>query len=1536
MNISWESRMHFMAKTLLFCIIQSFLCVVSFSLPSAIAGSEEFNLSFSKAEQDWLDQHLEIRIGINHSWPPMDFVDDSGRASGLGVDFIHAINKRLDGRLKIVPGPWSEIYQQVQDKKLDGLMDITKKESREPFFNFTEPYVNIPHVVIASSTGPYYKHLADLNGKTIALEKGFYLVNIIKERYPDITVNEYESTSDALDAVFKGEADAYGGNRAVASFIMQRELLGNLQIQGKIKESFSLNSIGVRKDWPELAVILDRVLDSLTIEEKGEILKKWGGVGDKRKESVFLTREESTFLSMHHKIRVHNEKDWPPFNFHEFGSPRGLSIDYMNLLAQKLGVVIEYVTGPSWNDFLEMLKEKELDVMLNIVQTEEREKYILYTPTYVKNPNVIVSPNDISYTGIEMLFGKTVAFPKGFFYEEVLKTSYPQIKRVPSADILSSLKAVSFGRADAALGEAAVVENVINRNVLSNLKISSEIDIGNPDYVNLHIGVRNDWPLLRSALTKAMETVTPAEMAQVRSKWLRPQTEKSGGKDHLGGGSNMVRQMALLTLFFVFTIVVTFFLLKKIRPRSFEKMIDGQANLPLVAVGTVAFFLAIIIVLAWYALKQMDSQLRSELGVNLLTVNNSVHQTLEFWKETSVRDVRHLSGEQGVQELVNQLLSTPRNSVALRQSEATSRLRHIYMEQVAERGVKGFFVIAPDGTNIGSMRDGNLGVKNLIVRQRPDLIDRAFAGETVIVPPVQSDVVLFDKLGNENANTTTMFTATPVRNVHNDIVAVITLRLDPAAYFTQITDTGRIGATGETYVFDESAQMLSESRFRRQIARIMDGEQQDTLYRNFRVQDPGGNLVEGYLPTAPYVDWPLTMAAKEALKKTKGSDVSGYRDYRGVMVFGAWQWSGALGIGLTTEIEVSEAMAPYYRMRILVMLSLSGVALIAMLITAFSVWAGERARHRLEGLVDIRTSELLESEYTRNLALDAAQIGLWTSDLENETWDWDVRVKRMMGFHEDSPPVLQAWIEVLHPDDRDFTLKELKAAISGEKIFETEYRVVWPNGEIRHISSRGKMTQDNAGVAQRIDGISYDMTKLREAEAEVREVQQRNDLILNSVGEGILGLDATGRVTFCNPTALQMLGYRKREIVGELMHETVHYAKTNGTSTPGHTCPMCAAYSEGKSQHTVDEVLWRKDGSFFPVEYVSTPINVEEKVVGAVVVFRDITDRKEAEQELTKLSQAVEQSPVVVVITDHNGDIEYVNPRFSEVTGYSADEAIGENPRILKSDKTAPSLYEDLWRTITSGEIWTGELVNKMKNEDEIWESISISPIFNDAGQITHFVAVKEDITERKMAEENLQESQKQLQAILDISPVGVAITIDGILKLTNPRFVEMFDKAVGDNVDGIYVGARDRTELLELMAQDGIIENFELKAHAANQEIRDFLLTYYPIEYDGQKAILSWQIDITDLKEVQSELANAKNVAEDATRELKMKFDELSRFRRLAIGRELKMIELKKEINELLTDKREPGRYKIVTLENGTSGEVSEVDLITREEFTS
>jgi PAS domain S-box-containing protein len=174
-----------------------------------------------------------------------------------------------------------------------------------------------------------------------------------------------------------------------------------------------------------------------------------------------------------------------------------------------------------------------------------------------------------------------------------------------------------------------------------------------------------------------------------------------------------------------------------------------------------------------------------------------------------------------------------------------------------------------------------------------------------------------------------------------------------------------------------------------------------------------------------------------------------------------------------------------------------------------------------------------------------------------------------------------------------------------------------------------------------------------------------------------------------------------------------------------------------------------KDGSFVWTEVITRyHLNSKNNKIEIHGVTRDITERRKAETEVRKLSVATEQSPASIVITNLEGNIEYTNPKFSDLTGYTKEEVYGKNPRVLQSGRKLLAEYKNLWETIKKGEVWRGEFENKKKNGDIYYEFAVISPIKDDTGNITHYLAVKEDITERKIIENVLKQSEEKLKEL--------------------------------------------------------------------------------------------------------------------------------------------------------------------------------------------
>ena len=188
-----------------------------------------------------------------------------------------------------------------------------------------------------------------------------------------------------------------------------------------------------------------------------------------------------------------------------------------------------------------------------------------------------------------------------------------------------------------------------------------------------------------------------------------------------------------------------------------------------------------------------------------------------------------------------------------------------------------------------------------------------------------------------------------------------------------------------------------------------------------------------------------------------------------------------------------------------------------------------------------------------------------------------------------------------------------------------------------------------------------------------------------------------------------------------------------------------------------DVPITRKGAATTFISARNTPIHGKKLMMSTVW---DTTERKRAEEELHKLSWAVEQNPSIIYITDPDGRLEYVNPKFTEITGYTSDEALGRLPRILDPDKIPSEEYEERWNTIRAGHEWRGEFHNRKKNGESFWETASISSIKDAAGSITHFVIVIEDTTARKQAEEALRVSEERFRVVAESAPDAI-ISID-------------------------------------------------------------------------------------------------------------------------------------------------------------------------------
>jgi diguanylate cyclase (GGDEF)-like protein/PAS domain S-box-containing protein len=254
-----------------------------------------------------------------------------------------------------------------------------------------------------------------------------------------------------------------------------------------------------------------------------------------------------------------------------------------------------------------------------------------------------------------------------------------------------------------------------------------------------------------------------------------------------------------------------------------------------------------------------------------------------------------------------------------------------------------------------------------------------------------------------------------------------------------------------------------------------------------------------------------------------------------------------------------------------------------------------------------------------------------------------------------------------------------------------------------------------------------------------QQISEERQQLLAALGEGVYGVDQQGRSMFFNPAALQMLGFSEAELLGKDQHALIHHHYPNGEPYCAKHCPITLTLADGGIRRG-EEWLFRKDGSSFPVEMTTAPIERDGVRVGAVVAFRDISQRQASQARDKLLVSALEAVPNGIVITDPQARIEWVNPAFESLTGHPRESAIGRRPaELVKSGLHDQPFYEAMWRTILAGQTWRGEVINKKRDGSLYNEELIIAPVLAESGEIRHFVGIKQDITTRKHLEAELQ-----------------------------------------------------------------------------------------------------------------------------------------------------------------------------------------------------
>ncbi len=540
----------------------------------------------------------------------------------------------------------------------------------------------------------------------------------------------------------------------------------------------------------------------------------------------------------------------------------------------------------------------------------------------------------------------------------------------------------------------------------------------------------------------------------------------------------------------------------------------------------------------------------------------------------------------------------------------------------------------------------------------------------------------------------------------------------------------------------------------------------------------------------------------------------------------------------------------------------SGILTILLLIAVFAFRVNSLKNRYLTA--EIQERELAE----KKLATREDQLSKLVGNLPGMVYqclydeNWTIKIisqacKQITGYSPDDliDNKVISFNDLILPEYQQPIRMKWQKCIAQNEPFEYEYPIRSASGDIKWVWERGNALFDEKGKVSHLEGYIADITTKKQAETKLKESE---DNFFRSIEESPIGMriiSPDSHTEYANPALLKIFGFETLDDFNQI--------------------PATDWYTpESYQQYRVRE---KKRRAGLPVEreYDISIVTRVQKIKHLHVfrnkiiwnnelkdqaIYLDQTENQIAQKELLKLSRAIEQGPVSVVITDTEGNIEYVNPRFTELTGFSKKEAMGKNPRILKSGVMPQAVYQEIWSTIKSGNNWQGELINKKKNGELFWTRKSISPIINKQGKIINFISIAEDITEKKKTEEELirakekaEQSDRLKSAFLANISHEIRTPMNGILGfaelLKTPdlepelrsEFIAMIEQS-GQRMLNIL------NDIIDLSKIESGIININLQQTNVNHTIRHLHL-FFMSEAKSKNLTLNYYCDLDDDK---------------------------------------------------------------------------------------
>jgi|GEM_PF-2746490 len=464
---------------------------------------------------------------------------------------------------------------------------------------------------------------------------------------------------------------------------------------------------------------------------------------------------------------------------------------------------------------------------------------------------------------------------------------------------------------------------------------------------------------------------------------------------------------------------------------------------------------------------------------------------------------------------------------------------------------------------------------------------------------------------------------------------------------------------------------------------------------------------------------------------------------------------------------------------------------------------------------------LKRSEASLAKAQEIAHLGNWEWNINTNELYWSDEIYRIFGKQpQEFKATYEAFLNCVYPDDRELVIDAVNQAIYERKPYNIQHRILRDN-EVRIIEEQGEVIWDENGQPIKMIGTVQDITKSKQLEQALRDSEQRLSNIINHTSDGILIINQAGKINFVNPSGDLIFGREKAELIDEFF----------GYPIAGDNLTEIGIYKPSGeliiAEMGVTEIIWEGETAY-------------------LATLRDITERKRVEIELAnslkqlqEMKYALDQS-CIVLVTNVQGVITYVNDKFCEVSQYQREELIGKNHFMINSGYDKQEFFSELWQTISKGNIWRGEVKNSAKDGSCYWVDITIVPLLNEQGKPIHYLWIKHEITERKEAEKALLESEAKLRSILENAPSLITM-VDGEGKIKYVNRVRQLgltvEEIIGTNINEYLTqdSPKIHQNLLKRVVKSGKSVSLEVQSMDTNNII-NYDVRIAPIVNEVQK----------------------------------------------------------------------------------------------------